>query len=181
MEFSNLIKSRNGWKCLVYVAFAGVCCAQSDPGPRGGAAGAGGPFSGLGAQEKAVFTAAQGVFEEVDSVSGTVPGENGVGLGPTFNANSCAACHAQPAVGGTSPAVNPQVALAKLDHPNPDPFPQTVPSFIKANGPVREARFVLRVRWMAESMACIQLPDARMPPVVPWRSRTSPHNSLTEM
>ena len=141
MQFVNLIGVRNKRKFLICVAFAGVCWAQSDPGPRAGAAGAGEPYYTLGAQELAVFTAAKGVFEEVDSVSGTI--ESGSGLGPTFNANSCAACHAQPAVGGTSPAVNPQVALAKLNHPNPDPFPQTIPSFITANGPVREARFVL--------------------------------------
>ncbi|MBO0736523.1 MAG: hypothetical protein J2P48_08130 [Alphaproteobacteria bacterium] len=46
-------------------------------------------------------------------------------------------CHAQPAVGGSSPAVNPQVALSTLDGAQ-----NTVPSFITANGPVREARFV---------------------------------------
>jgi CxxC motif-containing protein (DUF1111 family) len=143
MQFATLIRARNGWNSLVYVAFAGVCLAQSDPGPRPSPAGAGGYYPTLDATEQAFFTAARARFQEIDSVSGTAPGEAGVGLGPTFNANSCAACHAQPAVGGTSPAVNPQVAFAKLDHPNPDPFPQTVPSFITANGPVREARFVL--------------------------------------
>src|SRR5579862_1022253 len=121
---------------VLYAAFAVVCWAQSDPGPRPGATAAGGPYPTLGAQEQAVFTAAQGVFDEVDSVSGTI--ESGSGLGPTFNANSCAACHAQPAVGGTSPAVNPQIALATLHGAT-----NTVPSFITANGPVREARFVL--------------------------------------
>src|SRR5207237_148348 len=46
-------------------------------------------------------------------------------------------CHLQPEVGGTSPFVNPQVAFAnKMNATN------TVPSFITANGPVREARFV---------------------------------------
>src|SRR5438105_4980981 len=39
----------------------------TDPGPRAGAAGAGGPFAGLSAAEQAIFTAAQEVFEEVDS------------------------------------------------------------------------------------------------------------------
>jgi CxxC motif-containing protein (DUF1111 family) len=143
MQFANLTKTRNRWKSLVYVAFVGVCWAQSDPGPRGGAAAAGGYYPTLNVNEQAFFTAARTRFQEIDSVSGAVAGEAGSGLGPTFNANSCAACHAQPAVGGTSPAVNPQVAFARLDHPNPDPFPQTVPSFITANGPVREARFVL--------------------------------------
>src|SRR5579872_1896750 len=130
-----------------------VCClsgaanlkAQSDPGPRGGAAGAGGKFPALNANETAVFGQAQARFQEVDSVSGGVVGETGVGLGPTFNGNSCAMCHAQPAFGGSSPGLNskqnsvpnPQVALATLDGAK-----NTVPSFITADGPVREARFV---------------------------------------
>src|SRR5262249_17360230 len=65
----------------------------TDPGPRGGAAGAGGPFSGLGATEQGIFNQALARFQEVDSVSGTVPGEDGSGLGPTFNGNSCSMCH----------------------------------------------------------------------------------------
>jgi CxxC motif-containing protein (DUF1111 family) len=123
----------------------GKLLAQTDPGPRPGAAGAGGNFSGLNAQELTRFVDGLGDFQEVDSVSGTVAGENGTGLGPTFNGNSCAQCHAQPAVGGTGPSPaspqvpqpNPQVALATLDGAQ-----NTVPSFVTANGPVREARFV---------------------------------------
>jgi CxxC motif-containing protein (DUF1111 family) len=114
-----------------------------DPGPRSGAAGAGSFFSTLNANEQLLFNQALGVFKEVDSVQGTI--EPGKGLGPTFNANSCAMCHAQPAVGGSSPGQkspqnpisNPQVALATLDGAT-----NTVPSFITASGPVREARFV---------------------------------------
>lgn len=106
-----------------------------DPGVRGGPAGAGEPLSGLGTPELNLFKAALARFKEVDSVSGTI--ESGVGLGPRFNANSCAACHAQPAVGGTSPAVNPEVAVATLDGAT-----NKVPSFITLHGPVREARFV---------------------------------------
>ncbi len=119
--------------------------AQTDPGPRGGAAGAGGKFPTLDPIETLFFIQAQQRFKEVDSVSGTVSGESGSGLGPTFNGNSCAMCHAQPATGGTSPGLtskqnpvpNPQIAVATLDHAT-----NTVPSFITANGPVREARFV---------------------------------------
>jgi hypothetical protein len=109
----------------------------ADPGPRGGAAGAGGPQLGLDAPTLALFNAARTRFQEVDSVSGAVKGEPGVGLGPRFNGNSCAQCHAQPALGGSSPASNPQVALATLDGAQ-----NTVPSFITPNGPVREARVV---------------------------------------
>lgn len=115
----------------------------TDPGPRSGPASAGGPFAGLNSTEVGVFMEAQSVFEEVDSVSGTI--ESGAGLGPTFNGNSCAMCHAQPAVGGTSPGLtspqhpiaNPQVAVATLHGAK-----NTLPSFITANGPVREARFI---------------------------------------
>jgi len=115
-----------------------------DPGPRAGAAGAGSFFPSLDADEQAFFTAAMARFEEVDSVSGTLQGEPGTGLGPTFNGNSCTTCHAQPAIGGSSPGMtspqapvpNPQVALATLDGAT-----NTVPSFITAGGPVREARF----------------------------------------
>ena len=108
-----------------------------DPGVRRDAADAGGPLPGLGAPEQAFFAAAKTVFQEVDSVSGTIPGENGVGLGPRFNLNGCAGCHALPAVGGSSPQVNPQIAVATLDGAR-----NAFPPFISANGPVREARFV---------------------------------------
>ncbi|MBV8551566.1 MAG: thiol oxidoreductase [Acidobacteriaceae bacterium] len=131
--------------CGVIVSISLNLCAQTDPGPRGGSAGAGGYYSKLNASEQAFFTQALQRFQEVDSVSGTVPGESGVGLGPTFNGNSCAMCHSQPAVGGSSPGLtspqnpvpNPQVALATLNG-----AANTVPSFITAQGPVREARFV---------------------------------------
>jgi CxxC motif-containing protein (DUF1111 family) len=119
--------------------------AQVDPGPRGGPPAAGGSFPGLNSSEQSFFTQALQHFKEVDSVSGTVPGEAGSGLGPTFNGNSCAMCHAQPDVGGSSPGLmskqnpvpNPQVALAVLDGAT-----NVVPSFITAQGPVREARFI---------------------------------------
>ena len=127
---------------------ATAAAAQTDPGPRGGAANAGGPAAGLSTDEVNFFLAARARFQEIDSVSGGVANEKGSGLGPTFNANSCASCHAQPAVGGTSPhpslgqvrEVNPQVAFATLDRlPGKN---QAVPSFITPDGPVREARFI---------------------------------------
>jgi CxxC motif-containing protein (DUF1111 family) len=131
--------------CLSGFLLATISSAQTDPGPRPGAAGAGGAFSTLNASEQAFFTSALSVFREVDSVKGTIAGETGVGLGPTFNGNSCAQCHAQPASGGSSPGLsspqnpvpNPQVALATLHGAT-----NTVPSFITTTGPVREARFI---------------------------------------
>lgn len=133
------------WRIALPFMSVGILFAQVDPGPRPGPAGAGGPIPGLSANELNLFNQAKEVFEEVDSVSGTIPGEDGRGLGPTFNGNSCAQCHAQPAVGGSSPGLaspqnpvpNPQVLLATLHGAS-----NLVPSFITANGPVREVRFV---------------------------------------
>jgi CxxC motif-containing protein (DUF1111 family) len=105
--------------------------AAVDPGVRGGPAGAGGPIGGLTAAEQAFFTAAQARFE----VTEIVP----AGLGPGFNELSCSKCHINPAVGGSSPATNPQVTDA-----NTDGATNVIPSFITANGPIREARFVLK-------------------------------------
>jgi CxxC motif-containing protein (DUF1111 family) len=117
--------------------------AQQDPGPRPGPAGAGGPYPTLNANEQGFFGQAFLRFGEINSVSGTI--EKGNGLGPTFNGNSCAMCHAQPMIGGTSPGLsspqnpvaNPQVGLAVLDG-----AANSVPPFITPNGPVREARFI---------------------------------------
>jgi CxxC motif-containing protein (DUF1111 family) len=107
-----------------------------DPGVRTGPAGAGGPAASLTGSELNLFTTGKLTFNEVDSVFGTLPGETDSGLGPSFNMNSCAGCHAFPAAGGSSPQVNPQVAVATLHGAR-----NTVPSFITINGPVREARF----------------------------------------
>ena len=103
--------------------------AARDPGVRGGAAGAGAPIAGLTQTELAFFNAGKDDFEEEEGIDD--------GLGPTMNLGSCAGCHLQPAVGGTSPAVNPQVAFATANG-----AANTVPSFITPKGPVREARFV---------------------------------------
>jgi CxxC motif-containing protein (DUF1111 family) len=100
-----------------------------DPGVRGGAAGAGAPIAGLTKTELAFFNAGTKEFAEEEEASD--------GLGPTMNLGSCGGCHLQPALGGTSPPVNPQVAFATADGAT-----NTVPSFITPKGPVREARFV---------------------------------------
>jgi len=100
-----------------------------DPGVRGGAPGAGGPLSGLTAMERAFFEQGLEDFAEVEDVAD--------GLGPRMNLDSCGGCHAQPAIGGSSPAVNPQFAFASKDGGR-----DRVPTFIQRNGPVREVRFV---------------------------------------
>jgi CxxC motif-containing protein (DUF1111 family) len=117
--------------------------AVRDPGVRGGTPGAGGVVTGASDNEKAIFADSLGVFKEVDSVSGApIDHADGSGLGPRFNLDSCAGCHAYPDVGGSSPPVNPQIAAAARGHPTTnDPDAQVIPSFIKIDGPVREARF----------------------------------------
>jgi len=120
---------------LLSLLVGAVAMAQTDPGVRGGAPGAGGPLARFSVQEQKFFENGQTRFQQTESVSGTIPG-TGSGLGPTFNMDSCSGCHAQPAVGGTSPAVNPQVGVA-----NKAGATNVVPFFITLNGPVREARF----------------------------------------
>ena len=97
-----------------------------DPGPRDTVGDAGGPLDALTASQAYAFQVSKEEFvgaEDVDE-----------GFGPTFNSDTCGSCHAQPAIGGTSPRVNPQVNFANSAN--------KLPSFITANGPVREARFV---------------------------------------
>ena len=103
---------------------------QVDPGVRPGPPGAGTTLAGMSGGEQDFF-ANHGFpeFSEVETVAS--------GLGPRFNLDSCAGCHAQPALGGSSPAINPQVAnLASMAPGN------TAPPFLSLNGPVREVRFI---------------------------------------
>lgn len=120
------------------LVMASGAVAQVDPGPRSGAPAAGGPLPGLSAGLGAYFQAAQTFFTQLVSVSGTVPGAPGIGLGPRFNLDSCAGCHAFPAAGGSSPPSNPEVPMATANGAT-----NTIPSFITATGPVRVPHFVL--------------------------------------
>jgi CxxC motif-containing protein (DUF1111 family) len=99
-----------------------------DPGVRDGAD-AGGPLPGLTANQLAFFSQGKEDFNEAEDVAD--------GLGPVMNLDGCGGCHAQPAAGGSSPKVNPQVAFATKRGAD-----NKLPSFIRLNGPVREARFV---------------------------------------
>jgi CxxC motif-containing protein (DUF1111 family) len=121
---------------LAVLTTAAVAQAQTDPGPRPGPPTAGRPFPNLNANELAYFNEGASRFRSLDSVMGTQPGAADSGLGPRFNLNSCAGCHAQPSPGGSSPQVNPQIAVATN-------FGATnaIPSFIQQNGPVRVVRF----------------------------------------
>jgi CxxC motif-containing protein (DUF1111 family) len=122
---------------LMVVLLASVFVLQGqnsakDPGPRTGQPAAGSFIAGLTSSQQSYFTDGQSRFQEVEAVA------NGThnGLGPTFNSNSCSSCHSQPALGGSSPAVNPQIQAA-----NAEGATNKIPSFITLNGPVREARF----------------------------------------
>jgi CxxC motif-containing protein (DUF1111 family) len=140
--------TRNLWTATVIAAGATflstLAIAQGpppvDPGRRTGAAGAGGAIAGLTVKEAKFFDGGLDEFTEIASVTGSVPGTE-PGLGPRFNMTGCATCHAQPAVGGTSPAVNPQVDPSI----NPADAAQinalTSSGILSIDGPVREVRF----------------------------------------
>lgn len=127
---------------LSFLRLAQPCAGQTanastakDPGVRGGPPAAGSAIAGLTPAQQSFFQAGLMNFALIDSVTGSMPA-TGNGLGPRFNAESCAQCHAHPATGGSSPAVNPQLAAA-IDQGALN----QIPSFITVNGPVREARF----------------------------------------
>jgi CxxC motif-containing protein (DUF1111 family) len=122
---------------LALLFLTGAAFAQTDPGVQSGNRGTGAALSSVLSNSPsgilAFFTDGQARFQEVEAVSG---GANN-GLGPRFNSNSCSSCHAQPALGGTGAATNPEFAF-----PSDGVAPgNTVPSFITATGPTREARF----------------------------------------
>src|SRR5712692_3012714 len=89
---------------LLLAGGAAATLTVKDPGVRRGPAGAGSPLPGLTSAELAFFQTGLATFLEVEAVKD--------GLGPRFNLDTCSGCHAQPAIGGTSPAVNPQIAVA---------------------------------------------------------------------
>src|SRR6516165_460824 len=89
------------------------------------------PLPGLTASEEKLFCAGAQEFAKEDKVKED-------GLGPTMNLTSCFGCHQYPMSGGSSPlGKNPQYDFA-LRYPAGT---NTIPSFVRPNGPVREARF----------------------------------------
>lgn len=120
---------------MVAALFTSLALAMQvvDPGVRPTAPGSdtvGFPIPNLTPSQLAFWFAGEVQFQQTL----TVP----TGLGPRFNGESCGSCHAQPAMGGTSPSTNPEVAAATdLGATN------TLPDFITLDGPVREPRFIL--------------------------------------
>ena len=135
----------------------GTAFAQSDPGVRTGAingqAGATKtnplPLASVVANSPQgsleFFQNGLGRFQDVESVSGSPAGNNG--LGPRFNLNQCSGCHSQPTIGGTSPSANvfpnvgPNLEAEVIANGVVNGNFNTIPSFITAAGPTREARF----------------------------------------
>jgi CxxC motif-containing protein (DUF1111 family) len=124
---------------LVALLLAGAAVAQTDPGVQSGNRGTGAALSSVLSNSPSgilsFFTDGQKRFQDVESVSNNPNGNNG--LGPRFNSTSCSSCHAQPSVGGTGAAVNPQFSFTSNGTAPKD----TTPYFITANGPTLEARF----------------------------------------
>ena len=124
---------------MTVLLLAGITLAQTDPGVQSGNRGTGAAFSSVLSNSPSgilsFFTDGQKRFQDVESVSNSPTGNNG--LGPRFNSNSCSSCHGQPAVGGTGSATNPQFSFTTNGTAPKD----TTPSFVTANGPTLEARF----------------------------------------
>ena len=130
-------KSRFAFLPLAVVFAIGVASAQTDPGVQSASRGTGATIIDPSNDPNgftAFFNDGLNRFQEIESVSNSPTGNNG--LGPRFNSNQCSSCHAQPAVGGSGAAVNPQFLLISSGVAPSD----TMPSFITANGPTLEAR-----------------------------------------
>jgi CxxC motif-containing protein (DUF1111 family) len=124
---------------LTAIFLVGTALAQTDPGVQSGNRGTGAALSSVLSNSPSgilsFFTDGQKRFQDVESVSSSPTGNNG--LGPRFNSNSCVSCHAQPAIGGTGAATNPEFSFTSNGTAPKD----TTPYFITANGPTLEARF----------------------------------------
>jgi len=122
---------------MAVLCLGGVTFAQTDPGVQSGSRGTGTALSSVLADDNAgslaLFNDGQNRFQELESVSG---GANN-GLGPRFNSNSCSSCHAQPAIGGSGAANNPQATFISTGVAPKD----AMPYFVTPTGPTVEARF----------------------------------------
>ncbi len=115
---------------------AELTVAQTDPGVQRGNRGTGGTIINPADDPKGFtgfFQDGLNRFQETETVSNSA----NVGLGPRFNSNQCSSCHAQPAVGGSGPAINPQFQFVG----NGVAPGNAMPSFITPNGPTVEVRF----------------------------------------
>jgi CxxC motif-containing protein (DUF1111 family) len=115
---------------LAVLFLAVAASAQTDPGVQSGNRGTGAALSSVLANDVpgilAFFNDGLKRFQDVESVSNSPTGNNG--LGPRFNSNSCSSCHSQPAIGGTGPAMNPEFSFTSNGVAPRD----ATPSFITA-------------------------------------------------
>ena len=122
---------------VAVLLLTGMTFAQTDPGVQSGSRGTGTALSSVLADDNAgilaFFDDGQSRFQEVETVSG---GANN-GLGPRFNSNNCSSCHAQPAIGGSGAASNPQAQFINSGVAPKD----AMPYFVTSTGPTVEARF----------------------------------------
>jgi CxxC motif-containing protein (DUF1111 family) len=135
--------------CMAALLFPGKAFGQVDPGVRPGAINGQPtatatnplPLASVAANNPAgsleFFQNGLSRFQDIESVSNSPTGNNG--LGPRFNFNQCSGCHAQPTIGGAGPANNPQFQV--IANGIVSGSTNGIPSFITANGPTREARF----------------------------------------
>lgn len=113
-----------------------------DPGVRLGDSGAGSALPDLDSNLKKLFAAGLVEFTKPNKVKDD-------GLGPTFNLDSCVACHKYPNVGGSSPGptkdnpkpINPQYTFWKENLSKTN----RIPSFIVGNDPANPGFTPIRV------------------------------------
>src|SRR5579862_4862039 len=100
---SRASKSKTATRIFRGLVLASVCGAvvvmganttgsgPTDPGVRGGKAGAGGLIAGMTSDQTTQYPGYKSVFFEVNNQA-----TNPVGLGPGYDADGCNVCHAQP-------------------------------------------------------------------------------------
>jgi CxxC motif-containing protein (DUF1111 family) len=153
LQSANFRKRLHAFLLPIGLSCATLCCfAQFGPGPSPFGPGPGPADPGVQSDHRgtgatlinpgndpngftAFFQDGQTRFQAVESASNSPTGNNG--LGPRFNSTSCSSCHAQPGVGGSGAAVNPQFEFVR----NGVAPGNTMPDFITAHGPTREVRF----------------------------------------
>ena len=109
----------------VMLSLAGFLTAQTDPGPRSGAPGAGAAIPGLTVKEGKFFHSGQAQFTEVQSVTGTIAGTE-EGLGPRFNLNSCSGCTTTGAIDSASSRRPSTICFFSLKSNSPRPGPASL-------------------------------------------------------
>jgi CxxC motif-containing protein (DUF1111 family) len=93
------------WPILSWSLVIGGCARAPDPGD---------PIAGLSKQERARFNRGRAEFERLFTPE--------TGLGPLFNAESCAECHESPVAGGAGDEVEIHVGGFNSDPPFCDPL-----------------------------------------------------------